>query len=58
MKYIGIDDEYHLEIIDDLQFPNLEDGVNYLTKLELQLWANGEIIEYLWTRTSNCSEAL
>ena len=45
MKYLGTDGEYHFEIIDDLQFPNLEDGLNYLAKLERQLWADGEIIE-------------
>lgn len=52
MKYLGTDGEYHFEIIDDLQFPNLEDGLNYLAKLERRLWANGEIVEHLWTRTS------
>ena len=58
MKYLGTDGEYHFEIIDDLQFPNLEDGLNHLARLERQLWADGEIVEHLWTRTSSCCEAI
>lgn len=58
MKYLCIDGECHFEIIDDLQFPNLEDGLNYLASLERQLWADGEIVKHLWTRTSSCCGAI
>ncbi len=58
MKYFGTDGECHFEIVDDLRFSNLEDGLNYLAKLERQLWADGEIIEHLWTRTSSFPEAI
>lgn len=55
MKYLGIDGEYHFVIVDDIKFPNLEDRLEYMSKVEYDLWANGEIIEHLWTRTSdNC----
>lgn len=52
MKYLGTDGDCHFEIVDDLQFPNLEDRMNYLARLERRLWADGEIVEHLWTRTS------
>lgn len=52
MKYFGTDGDYHFEIVDDLQFPNLEDRMNYLAQFERRLWADGEIVEHLWTRTS------
>lgn len=58
MKYLGTDGKCHFEIVDDLQFPNLEDRMNYLAKFERKLWSNGEIIEHLWTRTSSCCEAI
>lgn len=55
MKYLGTDGEYHFVIVDDLKFPSLEDRLNYLNRVEYNLWANGEIIEHIWTRTSsNC----
>ena len=58
MKYLGVDGEYHFVIIDDLQLPSLEDRLNYLSKVEYNLWASGEIIEHIWTRTSsNCEMA-
>ena len=53
MKYLDTDSECHIEIIDDLQFSNLEDGFNYLARLECQLWTDGEIVKHLWTKTSN-----
>ncbi len=58
MKYLGTDGDYHFEIVDDLQFPNLEDRMNYLARLERRLWANGEIVEHLWTRTSESCGAI
>ena len=58
MKYLGTDGDYHFEIVDDLQFPNLEDRMNYLDKLERRLWADGEIVEHLWTRTSESCGAI
>ena len=58
MKYLGTDGDYHFEIVDDLQFPNLEDRMNYLAKLERRLWADGEIVEHLWTRTSESCGAI
>lgn len=55
MKYLGADGKYHFVIVDDLKFPSLEDRLNYLSKVEYDLWANGEIIKHIWTRTSsNC----
>lgn len=55
MKYLGVDGEYHFVMVDDLKFPSLEDRLNYLSRVEYNLWANGEIIEHTWTRTSsNC----
>ncbi len=55
MKYLGTDGENHFVIVDDLQLPSLEDRLNYLNKVEYDLWASGEIIEHIWTRTSsNC----
>lgn len=55
MKYLGTDGEYHFVMTDDLQFPSLEDRLSYLNKVEYDLWANDEIIEHVWTRTSsNC----
>lgn len=56
MKYLGTDGECHFIIVDDLQFPNLEDRLEHLSKLEYSLWANDEIIEHLWTKTSNSCE--
>lgn len=58
MKYLGIDGEHHFIIMDDLQFPNLEDRLEYLSKLEYNLWANGEIVEHLWTRTSTSCKVI
>ncbi len=58
MKYLDTDSECHFEIIDDLQFSNLEDGFNYLARLECQLWTDGEIVKHLWTKTSNCCETV
>ncbi|MBQ1373235.1 hypothetical protein IIY66_00310 [Candidatus Saccharibacteria bacterium] len=52
MKYLGTDGDCHFEIVDDLQFPDLEDRMNYLARLERRLWADGEIVGHLWTRTS------
>lgn len=55
MKYLGTDGEHHYAIVDDITFPSLEDRLNYLSQLEYKLWANGEIVEHIWTRTSsNC----
>lgn len=55
MKHLGVDGEYHFVMADDLKSPSLEDRLNYLNKVEYNLWANGEIIEHVWTRTSsNC----
>lgn len=55
MKYLGTDEEHHFVVVDDLRFPSLEDRLNYLSGVEYDLWANGEIIEHIWTRTSsNC----
>ena len=58
MKYLGTDGDCHFEIVDDLQFPNLEDRMNYLARLERRLWADGEIVEHLWTRTSESCGAI
>lgn len=58
MKYLGTDGDYHFEIVDDLQFPNLEDRMNYLARFERRLWADGEIVEHLWTRTSESCGAI
>ena len=58
MKYLGTDGDCHFEIVDDLQFPNLEDRMNYLAILERRLWADGEIVEHLWTRTSESCGAI
>lgn len=55
MKYLGTDGEYHFVMVDDTQLSSLEDRLNYLSKLEYKLWADGEIVEHIWTRTpSNC----
>lgn len=55
MKYLGTDGEYHFVMVDDTMFPSLEDRLNYLSQLEYKLWADGEIVEHIWTRTSsNC----
>lgn len=56
MKYLGTDGEYHFVMVDDITFPSLEDRLNYLSRLEYKLWADGEIIEHIWTRTSNNCE--
>ncbi len=57
MKYLGTDEEYHFVIVDDTQLPSLEDRLNYLSQLEYKLWADGEIVEHIWTRTSSDCEA-
>jgi len=55
MKYLGTDGEYHYAMVDDITFASLEDRLNYLSQLEYKLWADGEIVEHIWTRTSsNC----
>lgn len=55
MKYLGIDGEYHFVMVDDTMSPSLEDRLDYLSRLEYKLWADGEIVEHIWTRTSsNC----
>lgn len=55
MKYLGADGEHHFVIVDDITFPSLEDRLNYLSRLEYKLWADGEIVEHIWTKTSsNC----
>ncbi len=55
MKYLGTDGEYHYVEANDITFPGLEDRLNYLSQLEYKLWADGEIVEHIWTRTSsNC----
>ena len=55
MKYLGTDGEYHYTEASDIAFPSLEDRLNYLSQLEYKLWADGEIVEHIWTRTSsNC----
>ncbi len=55
MKYLGTDGECHFVIVDDIKFSDLEARLEYLSKMEYGLWANGEIVEHLWTRTSdNC----
>ncbi len=55
MKYLGTDGEDHYAMVDDITFPSLEDRLNYLSQLEYKLWADGEIVEHIWTRTSsNC----
>lgn len=53
MKYLGTDEEYHYVEVNDITFPSLEDRLNYLSQLEYRLWANGEIVEHIWTRTSS-----
>lgn len=58
MKYLGIDGEYHFVMVDGLKSPSLEDRLNYLSKVEYGLWANGEIIEHVWTRTSSNCEVI
>ena len=55
MKYLCIDGEYYFVMVDDTMIPSLEDRLNYLSRLEYKLWADGEIVEHIWTRTSsNC----
>lgn len=46
MTYLGIDEEYHFIEANDIQFPSLEDRLNYLSQLEYKLWADGEIVEH------------
>ncbi len=55
MKYLGIDGEYHFVIVDDIKFPDLEARLEYLSKIEYDLWVNGEMAKHLWTRTSDKS---
>lgn len=57
MKYLGTDGEYHYAMVDDITFPSLEDRLNYLSQLEYKLWADGEIVKHIWTRTSSNCEA-
>lgn len=57
MKYLGTDREYHYAMVDDITFPSLEDRLNYLSQLEYKLWADGEIVKHIWTRTSSNCEA-
>lgn len=52
MKYLGTDGEEHLIKADSSKFPDLEERMEYLSRVEYSLWANGEIAEHLWTRTS------
>ncbi len=55
MKYLGTDGEYHYVEANDITFPSLEDRLSYLSQLEYKLWADGEIVEHIWTKTSrNC----
>lgn len=55
MEYLGTDGEYHYVEANDITFPSLEDRLNYLNQLEYKLWADGEIVEHIWTKTSsNC----
>ena len=51
MKYLGTDEEYHYADANDVTFPSLEDRLNYLSQLEYKLWADGEIVEHIWTKT-------
>ena len=56
VSYFGTDGEYHFVIVDDTMFPSLEDRLNHLGQLEYKLWADGEIVEHIWTRTSSNRE--
>lgn len=56
MKYLGTDGEHHFVMVDDIMFPSLEDRLSYLSRLEYKLWADGEIVEHIWTRTSSTCE--
>ncbi len=56
MKYLGTDEEYHYADANDVTFPSLEDRLNYLSELEYKLWADGEIVEHILTRTSSEGE--
>ena len=51
MKYLGTDGEHHYVEANDIAFPSLEDRLNYLSQLEYKLWADGEIVEHIWTKT-------
>ena len=53
MKYLGTDGDYHYVMVDDIKLPSLEARLEYLSRLEYQLWANGEIVEHIWTKTSS-----
>ena len=57
MKYLGTDGEYHYAEANDVTFPSLEDRLNYLSRLEYKLWADGEIVGHIWTKTSDRCEA-
>ena len=57
MKYLGTDGEEHSIKVDSSMFPDLETRMEYLSQVEYNLWANGEIAEHLWTRTSELREA-
>lgn len=56
MKYLGTDGEYHYVEANDITFPSLEDRLSYLSQLEYKLWADGEIVEHIWTKTSDRCE--
>ena len=56
MKYLGTDGEYHYVEANDITFPILEDRLSYLSQLEYKLWADGEIVEHIWTKTSDRCE--
>ena len=56
MKYLGTDGEHHYIEANDITFPSLEDRLSYLSQLEYKLWADGEIIEHIWTKTSDHCE--
>lgn len=47
MEYLGTDGEYYYAMVDDITFPSLEDRLNYLSRLEHKLWADGEIVEHI-----------
>ena len=56
MKYLGTDGEYHYVEANVITFPSLEDRLSYLSQLEYKLWADGEIVEHIWTKTSDRCE--
>lgn len=44
MNYLGVDGEYCFVEANDIQFPSLEDRLNYLSQLEYKLWANEKLL--------------